>query len=135
MGINYNKIEQLELLKKKSVIVNSEDSVKLLRYSIMTNGHLDWCICKHYLDSLENFRKGKIQTFEFCISFKNDGKLTSDIINILESNLIILLPNEKSLGFSDLLEEVFNTCEGYLQDAKFRDENSEVEFKNSKFCE
>ena len=97
----------------------------------MTNGHLDWCIREHYLDLLENFRKGKIQTFEFCISFENTGKLTSDIIDILESNLIILSPNEKSLGFSDLLEEVFDTCEAYLQDAEFRDENSEVEFKNS----
>jgi hypothetical protein len=131
MGINYNKIEHLELLKKKSVIANSEDYKKLLRYSTMTNGHLDWCIREHYLDLLENFRKGKIQTFEFCISFENTGKLTSDIIDILESNLIILSPNEKSLGFSDLLEEVFDTCEAYLQDAEFRDENSEVEFKNS----
>ncbi len=130
MGINYNKIEHLELLKKY-VIVNSEDSGKLLRYSTMTNGHLDWCIREHYLDLLENFRKGKIQTFEFGISFENTGKLTSDIIDILESNLIILSPNEKSLGFSDLLEEVFDTCEAYLQDAEFRDENSEVEFKNS----
>ena len=131
MGINYNKIEHLELLKKKSVIANSEDSKKLLRYSTMTNGHLDWCIREHYLDLLENFRKGKIQTFEFCISFENTGKLTSDILDILESNLIILSPNEKSLGFADLLEEVFETCEGYLQDAEFHDKNSKVEFKNS----
>ena len=131
MGINYNKIEHLKLLKKKSVIANSEDSRKLLRYSTMTNGHLDWCIREHYLDLLENFRKGKIQTFEFCISFENTGKLTSDIIDILESNLIILSPNEKSLGFSELLEEVFETCEDYLQEAEFRNENSKVEFKNS----
>ena len=131
MGINSNKIEHLELLKKKSVIANLEDSKKLLRYSTMANGHLDWCIREHYLDLLENFRKGKIQTFEFCISFENTGKLTSDILDILESNLIILSPNEKSLGFSDLLEEVFDTCEAYLQDAEFRDENSEVEVKNS----
>lgn len=131
MGINYNKIEHLELLKKKSVILNSQDSRKLLRYSTMTNSHLDWCIREHYLDLLENFRKGKIQTFEFCISFEKTGKLTSDIIDILESNLIILSPNEKSIGFSNLLEEVFDTCEAYLQDPEFRDENSEVEFKNS----
>ena len=84
-----------------------------------------------FLDLLKNFRKGKFQTFEFCISFENTGKLTSDILDILESNLIILSPNEKSLGFSDLLEEVFDTCQGYLQDAEFRSENSEVEFKNS----
>lgn len=130
MGINYNKIEHLELLKKKNVIPNSEDSKKLLIYSSMTNGHLDWCIREHYLDLLENFRKGKIKTFDFCITFEDTGKLTSDIIDILESNLIILSPNEKSLGFSDLLEEVFASCRSYLEDAEFRDENSEVEFKN-----
>ena len=96
MDINYNKIEHLELLKKKSMIANSEDYKKLLSYSTMTNNHLDWCIREHYLDLLENFRKGKIQTFEFCISFENTGKLTSDILDILESNLIILSPNEKS---------------------------------------
>ena len=79
MGINYNNREHLELLKKKSVIANSEDSRKLLRYSTMTNGHMDWCIREHYLDLLENFRKGKIHTFEFCISFENTGKLTSDM--------------------------------------------------------
>ena len=70
---------KIKLLKKKSVIANSEDSKKLLRHSTMTNGHLDWCIHEHYLDLLKNFRKGKIQTFEFCISFENTGKLTSDI--------------------------------------------------------
>ena len=113
------------------MIANSEDSRKLLRYSTNPNGHLDWYIREHYLDLLENYRKGKIQTFEFCISFENTGKLTSDILDILEFNLIILSPNEKSLSFSDLLEEVFDTCKDYLQDAEFRDENSEVEFKNS----
>ena len=107
MGINYNKVEHLELLQKKSLIVNSEDSTKLLIYSTMTNGHLDWYIREHYLELLENFRKGKIQTFEFSINFEKSGKLTSDIIDILESNYIILSPNEKSLGFSYLLEEFF----------------------------
>lgn len=97
----------------------------------MTNGHLDWCIREHYLDLLENFLKMETQTFEFCISFENTGKVTSDIIDILESNLIILSPNEKSLGFSNLLEKVFATCEAYLQELEFCDENSEVEFKNS----
>ena len=29
----------------------------------MTNGHLDWCISEHYLDLLENYRKGKIQKY------------------------------------------------------------------------
>jgi GTP-sensing pleiotropic transcriptional regulator CodY len=96
----------------------------------MANGHLDWCLRENYLELLDDFRKGKIKTFEFSIRFENIGKLTSDIIDMLESNLIILSPNEKSLGFSNLLEEVFETCQDYLEDADFRDENSESEFKN-----
>jgi len=133
MGINYNKREHLELLKRKSVIVNtnSEDCIKLRRYSMMTIGSLNWCIREHYLDLLENFRKGKLQTFDFCLSFDNTGRVTSDILDILESNLILLAPNDVSLGFSDLLEEIFDACEAYLQDPEFRDENSDVELKNS----
>ena len=130
MGINYNKTEYLELLKKKSTIANSEDSRKLRRYSIMANDYLDWCIREYYLDLVENFRKEKIQTFEFCLSFEQTGQLTADIIDMLESNLITLSPNEKSLGFADLLEEVFDTCENYLQyEPEFRYENYEVEGK------
>ena len=126
--MGYNKTEYLELLKKKSMITNSEDSIKLLEYSVMAHGHLDWCVREYYLDLLENFRKGKIETFEFCISFEDAGKLTADIIDMLESNLIILSPDEKSLGFADLLEEVFDTCETYLQyEPEFRYENYEVE--------
>jgi len=133
MGINYNKREHLELLKRKSVIVNakSEDCRKLRRYSMMTISSLNWCIREHYLDLLENFRKGKLQTFDFCISFDNTGRVTSDILDILESNLILLAPNDVSLGFSDLLQEIFDACEAYLQDPEFRDENSDVELKNS----
>ena len=99
----------------------------------MTNGYLDSCICEDFLDLLENFRKGKIQIFEFCISFGNTVKLTSDLIDMLESNLIILSLNEKSLSFSDLLKKVFDTCETYFQEAEFCNKNSEIEFKNSKF--
>ena len=65
MDINYNKIEYLELLKKKSLIANFKYYKKFLKYFTMTNSHLDWCISEHYLYLLENFRKGKIQTFEF----------------------------------------------------------------------
>jgi hypothetical protein len=88
---------------------------------------------------LKDFQKGQINTSEFCLAFENTGKLTSDIINILESNLIILSPDEKSLGFSDLLEEVFDLYQDYFQDLEFLDANpnpeefekSKIEFNNS----
>ena len=36
----------------------------------MTNGRLDWWIRENYLELLEDFRKGKIETFEFWITFE-----------------------------------------------------------------
>ena len=132
MSINYDKTEHLELLKQKSGSLNSENSSKLRRYSVMTNDHLNSCIREHYLDLMENFRTGKIQTFYFCVGVENAGKLINDIVEILESNLILLSPNEKSLAFAELLEELFDTCEAYLQeDPEFRDEKDEVWVKDS----
>ena len=100
---------------------------------------MDWCIRETYLELLEDFQKGKINTFEFCLAFENTGKLTSDIIDIFESNFIILSPDQKVLDFSNLLEEVFDLCQDYFQDLEFLDANpsseefekSKIEFKNS----
>lgn len=88
---------------------------------------------------MEDFQKGKINTFEFCLAFKSTGKLTSDIIDIFESNFIILSPDEKALDFSNLIEEVFDLCQNYFQDLEFLDANpnpeefekSKIEFNNS----
>ena len=69
---------------------------------------MDWCIREIYLELLEDFQKREINTFEFCLAFENTGKLTSNILEIFESNLIIFSPDEKALAFSNLLEEVFD---------------------------
>jgi len=62
---------------------------------------------------------------------KKRGKLNSEVIDILESNLILLSPHKKSFGFSDLIEETFDLCGMQLEDAEFYDKNSKIEFKNS----
>ena len=140
MKLMYNKIEHLALLKKrKSGDISQDDYQKCLNYSALTNCRLDWCIREIYVELLEDFQKGKINTFEFCLAFENTGKLTSDIIDIFESNFIILSPDEKALDFSNLLEEVFDLCQNYFQDLEFLDANpnpeefekSKIEFNNS----
>ena len=80
---------------------------------------------------MEDFQKGKINTSEFCLDFENTGKLISDIIEIFESNFIILSTDEKVLDFSNLLEEVFDLCQDYFQDLEFLDANPK-EFEKSK---
>ena len=100
---------------------------------------MDWCIRETYVELLEDFQKGKITSFEFCLAFENTGKLTSDIIDIFESNFIILSPDEKAVDFSELLEEVFDLCQDYFQNLEFLDANpssedfekSKIEFNNS----
>ena len=80
-----------------------------------------------------------MNTSEFCLAFENTGKLTSDIIDIFESNFIVLSADEKALDFSNLLEEVFDLCQDYFQDLEFFDANpnpkefekSKIEFNNS----
>ena len=134
MKLIYNRKEHLELLKKKkSGDLSRDDSQKCVNYSALTNCRLDWCIRETYVELLEDFQKGKINTFEFCLAFENTGKLTSDIIDIFESNLIILSPDEKVVNFSNLLEEVFDLCRDYFQDLEFLDANpSSEDFKKSK---
>lgn len=75
---------------------------------------MDWCIRETYIELLEDFQKGKINTSEFCLAFEKTGKLTSDIIDIFESNFIILSPDEKVVDFSNLLEEVFDLCRDFF---------------------
>jgi hypothetical protein len=88
---------------------------------------LDWCIRETYLKLLEDFQKEKINTFEFRLAFENTSKLTSDIIDIFESNFIILSPDQKVWDFSNLLEEVFDLCQDYFQDLEFLDDNPSSE--------
>lgn len=77
--------------------------------------HLDWWIRENYLELLEDFRKGKMKSFEFCTTFEKINKLTGDITDILESNLIFFSPYEKLSSFSNLLKKIFDLCSTYLK--------------------
>ena len=136
MNENYNKREYLELLKKQSINkkLSSEDSKKILNYGIIATNYQNWCIKEHYLDLLENFQKGKIKTFDFCRSFEDTNNVINDFTDVLESNLIVLSPNDKASVFADLLEEIFDECEAYLQTTAFDDrvavsKDYDIEFK------
>lgn len=127
---NYNKQRHFQLLKNRSIGIRSEaNSSELLKYSCILNSHLDWESRQNYLDLLEDFKEKKIKYFEFCIDFENRGKLTSEVTRILESNLILLSPHEKSFGFSNFLEEIFDLCTTQLEEAE-EFPGSEIEFQN-----
>ena len=77
----------------------------------MLENHLDWETRDQYLALLEEFLKENISISDFCSEFLDRGSLNSDSVDFLESNLILLSPNEKSWEFSELLEEIFNECQ------------------------
>lgn len=127
----YNKKRHSKLLKKKSMGINlQEDSSELRQYSCMLEAHLDWQGREDYLKLLENFQKGKIEDFEFCFTFEERGLLISDLSDILESNLILLSPHEKSNDFSSFVTLIVDTCKSYIENAENNDQDSKIEFEN-----
>ena len=121
MNENYNKLDYLDLLKKESIDrkLNSEDYHRLSSYRSSEANYLNWCIREHYLELLDNFHKGKMETFYFCRGFENARMEVDNFQDALELYSIVVSPNDKSLIFGDLLEKIFYETEAYIQAADF----------------
>ena len=120
--LNYDKNRHLQLLKNES----QENSMELLQYSAFIEGHLDWETKDQYLELVEQFVKEEICISDFLSQFLERCLLNSDAVDFLELNLILLEPNEKSLGFSDFLNDIENICHDFDGD----EENAENEFRS-----
>jgi hypothetical protein len=131
----YNKKRHLELLKKREKkSISSTESKELLNYSAVLDRQLDWETRDQYLQLLKEFIEGKIDIGEFLIAFEERGRLNGEVLDILESNLILLEPHEKSLDFLDFIQQILQDCEIYNPDPEpFRHEYEldETEFRNS----
>jgi hypothetical protein len=131
----YNKKRHLELLKKREEkSISSTESKELFNYSAVLDRQLDWETRDQYLQLLEEFIEGKIYIGEFLIAFEERGRLNGEVLDILESNLILLEPHEKSLDFLDFIQQILQDCDIYNPDPEpFRHEYEldETEFRNS----
>jgi hypothetical protein len=131
----YNKKRHLELLKKREEkSISSTESKELLNYSVVLDRQLDWETRDQYLQLLKEFIEGKIDIGEFLIAFEERGRLNGEVLDILESNLILLEPHEKSLDFLDFIQQILQDCDIYNPDPEpFRHEYEldETEFRNS----
>jgi hypothetical protein len=70
----------------------------------------------------------------FFIAFEERVRLNEEVFDILESNLILLEPPEKSLDFVNLIHQILQNCEIYNPDPElFRHEYEldETEFLDS----
>jgi hypothetical protein len=88
-----------------------EAEIELSRYSIILPFHLDWKTRDQSLKLLKEFVEGNMTVPDFWIAFSNRVYLTNDGADILKSNLIFLLPNEKSMEFGDFLETIYDDCD------------------------
>jgi len=131
----YNKKRHLELLKKREEkSISRTESKELFNYSAVLDRQLDWETRDQYLQLLEEFIEGKIDIGEFLIGFEERGRLNGEVLDILESNLILLEPHKKSLDFLDFIQQILQDCEIYNPDPKpFRHEYEldETEFRDS----
>lgn len=96
--------------------------------------HLNWEIRDQYLELLENYREEKIDSFNFRIRFCERYGSIEKVANLLESNQVLLSPDENALDFGDLLSEIDSCCKPYLDDPEtFRNkfEIGDVEFRIS----
>ena len=131
----YNKKRHLELLKKREEkSISNTESKELLNYSAVLDRQLDWETRDQYLQLLEEFIERKIDIGEFLIAFEERGRLNGEVLDILESNLILLEPHQKSLDFLDFIQQILEDCEIYNPDPEpFRHEYEldETEFRDS----
>lgn len=133
--IQYNKKRHLELLQKREEnCISTTESNELMNYSAMLDSQLDWETRDQYLHLLEEFLAKKIHIGEFFIAFKERGRLNEEVLNILESNLILLEPHEKSNDFFDFIHQILEDCEIYNPDPepfRYEYELDETEFRDS----
>ena len=100
----------------------------------MQFNHLNWEIRDQYMKLLEDYRKKKIDSFDFRIGFCERYETISKVVDLLRSNGVFLSPDENSLDFADFLSEIDCCCKAYSDDPEpFRQkfEIGDVEFQIS----
>ncbi len=128
--LNYDKKRHLELLNQQG----DEFKSKLRTYSIILIDHLNWEIRDQYLELLENYRKEKIDSFNFQIRFYKRYESIEKVADLFKSNRVFLSPDKNSLNFGDLLSKIDDCCKAYSDDSEsFQNkfEIGDVEFRIS----
>ena len=128
--LNYDKKRHLELLNQQG----DEFKSKLRTYSIILIDHLNWEIRDQYLELLDNYMEGKIDSFNFIMKFEERYDSIEKVADLLKSNQVLLSPDKNSLNFEDLLSKIDDCCKAYSDDPEpFRNkfEIGDVEFRIS----
>ena len=116
--IHYNKQRYVELLKLKYLqkkVLTSIEETELNKYLYVLEEALDWETKDQYVDLLEQFLSGEIDSFTFSLKFKERNDLNTEAFNSLKANFILLSPHHKSKEFSDFISEIRDFCYSYSE--------------------
>ena len=134
--MKYNKQKHLDLLKysqklesegKNFYDESKKDFLKLRKYSAMMIGHLQWENRNQYFKLIEKLLNGPIN----FLDLRKKHRSINDAVERLESELILLEPNEKGEGFDDLIDDLISLFDRYCPDGTIQEdyELSEEELK------
>jgi len=135
MFLNYNKKRHPELLEYSQYLKQQGKSLshesrgnflELSNYSATLDSQLDWEARDYYLELLDQLVKKRIPTSEFFFKFSQKSQENSEVLDFLESKLVLLSPHEKSLDFSDFINEILDYCESFNNDSDSFIENYDL---------
>nr|YP_010134041.1 hypothetical protein KYU77_pgp066 [Tryblionella apiculata]QWM93530.1 hypothetical protein [Tryblionella apiculata] len=105
-----------------------EKFFKLRKYSAMLICHLHWENREQYFELIEKLLNSPM----YFLELRNKHQAINKAGASLQANLILLEPNERSVGFDDLIDELVSLFDLYCPDPSLREshELSEEELRD-----
>ena len=126
----YNKQHHLELLRLESSHerpLTSIEKLELNHYSSVLESSVDWETKDQYLELLEEFHSREINLGLFFLGFKERIDWNIKVYDSLKANFCLLSFHEKSMEFSNFIEEIVDLYYEYEQlfDSAISEEESD----------
>jgi len=127
--------QQLEKSGKHLSSICNSDYRELLHYSAKTDAQLQWESRDSYAELMEHFLNGKISDGDLKSEFFKIEESHEQVLEVLESNLIILSPNPNSDDFERLINELYWVLEDLSVDSTLSLEELRSLIKENKYEE
>ena len=116
-----------EFVKSLDCSRPDENFFELRAYSVMMICHLHWENREHYFELIEKLLNGPIS----FLALRKKHRAINNAGEMLEAELILLEPNPKCEGFSQLIDELISLFDRFCPDPSLREshEFSEEELK------
>ena len=110
------------------------NDVKLIKYQTNLSTHIYWQNRKKYVPIIKSFINDVISADDFTNEFLALWTKNRDALDTIEINFD---PNPKSIGFFDIVDEIFHHCEMFEPESKHNERYSttwlKIELKKTLF--